>query len=142
METNDKRFAGRMNALLMIQVIGQTSVNFLNRKKLTRELTGHIKTLLGDDPYGAQDVSSGETGASDLDEFAEFFIDSCLNSKAYGTTFFGVVPMSGEGVKTRLLQDIEEITVTIPSRFGLENECAPIREALTRAYERKTGKSL
>ncbi len=127
MEKKDNKYTARTNALLMIQVLGQTSVNFLNKKKLTKELEGYIKTLIGD----------GESG-TELDEFAEFFVDSCLNSKAYGSTFFGAIPMSGEGVKTRLLQDIEEITVTIPTRFGLENESAPIRESLLRAFEKKT----
>lgn len=111
----------------MIQVLGQTSVNFLNKKKLTAELLSHIKTLMGEG-------TSGE----ELNEFAEFFVDSCLNSKAYGTAIFGTIPMSREGVRTRLLQDIDEITVTIPSRFGLEKESAPIREALLNAFEKKS----
>ena len=140
----------------MIQVLGQTSVNFINRKKLTRELSGYLDTLIGKETLQPLDSAahvSGEDSSetdnpqggsfkSELDEFAEFFVDSCLNSKAYGTAIFGTIPMSREGVKTRLLQDIDEITVTIPKRFGLEKESAPIRDALLRAFEKIAGKSI
>ena len=127
MEEKDKKYQKQTNALLMIQVIGQTSVNFINKKKLTAELLSHIKAIKGDGTF-----------SDELSGFAEFFVDSSLNSKAYGTAVFGTIPMSREGVKTRLLQDIEEITVKIPARFGLENESAPIREALLKAVELKT----
>ncbi len=140
----------------MIQVLGQTSVNFINKKKLTRELAGYIDTLTGKEQLKPSDAVSPASGKapsetddpqdrspkSELDEFAEFFVDSCLNSKAYGTAIFGTIPMSREGVKTRLLQDIDEITVTIPKRFGLEKESAPIRDALLRAFEKIAGKSI
>ena len=47
----DERFKSQMNAWLMIQVIGETSVNFFNSKKLAKEMGQHIETLtFGDDP--------------------------------------------------------------------------------------------
>ena len=119
---NDERFRSKMNAWLMIQVIGQTSVNFLNKKKLEKEMREHLKVF-----------SSGE----ELSEFAEYFIDSCLSSRSYRTTLFGTIPMSDGGAATRLAQDMEEVTRIIPERFGLGDESKELRKALFDAYLNK-----
>ena len=43
----ESKYRDRMKAWMMIQVIGQTSVNFLNVKKLSKEMRMHLATLLG-----------------------------------------------------------------------------------------------
>ncbi len=118
----DERFKNQMNAWLMIQVIGETSVNFFNSKKLSKEMGQHLETLTyGDDPY----------------EFAEYFIDTCLNSRQYKTTLFGALPMSDDGVALRIAQDINKVTKTIPRRFGYVEECRSLCEAFVKAFRAK-----
>ena len=104
---NDERFKEEVKAWLMIQVIGQTGVNILNKKKLEKEMREHLKAF---------------SDAEKLLEFADYFIDSCLNSKSYRTAVFGAIPMSDAGAATRIAQDIDEITRVIPEKFSLEGE--------------------
>ena len=118
---NDKKFQEQMSAWLMIQVIGRTSVNFMNKKKLTKELSQHLDVLCTDE----------------LSEFAEYFIDSCLSSKSYTTAVFGTLSMSSAGAATRLAQDIDEVTGVIPQRFGITEKSSPIRAAFFKKYLEK-----
>ena len=118
----EEKYSGQTKALLMIQVMGQTSVNFINRKKLTGEMKGYL--------------SAFSIEEKELIEFAEFFVDSSMNSKAYKTAVFGAIPMSDAGAAVRLLEHIDEITRIIPSRFSLEEDFKPLRSALLAAYKK------
>ena len=120
---NDERFKSKMNAWLMIQVIGQTSINILNSRKLAKEMSLHLETLI----YGEED----------LNEFADYFIDSCLSSRSYKTTLFGALPMSDNGAAVRIAQDINEVTRVIPQRFGYGEESKILNEAMWKAFAAK-----
>ena len=125
----ENKYAEEMKSWLMIQVIGRTSVNFLNAKRLKREMEEHLDVLL-------TPGISGNVGEKLLD-FADCFIDSCLSSKAYSTAVFGIMSMSEAGAATRIAQDIVEVTYEIPKRFGLEEKSAVLRNAfLTRFTEK------
>ena len=117
-----EKYSAQAKALLMIQVMGQTSVNFLNKKKLTKEMQGHL--------------SAFQIEEEALMEFAEFFVDSSMNSKAYKTAVFGAIPMSDAGAATRLAQDIDEITRVIPGKLGLEDDSRQLRMVLFAAYRK------
>ena len=119
---DDGKYKQEMTAWLMIQVIGQTGVNFFNKKKLENEMRQHL------------DVFSSKER---LPEFADYFIDSCLNSKSYRTAVFGAIPMSDAGAATRIAQDIDEITRVIPEKFSLEGEFEPLRQSLLSAFTAK-----
>ena len=41
----EDKYAQQMKALLMIQVMGQTSVNFLNKKKLGKEMQEYLLVM-------------------------------------------------------------------------------------------------
>ena len=118
----EDKYAQQMKALLMIQVMGQTSVNFLNKKKLGKEMREHLSAF---------DMQEAE-----LAEFAEFFVQSSMNSKAYKTAVFGAIPMSDAGAATRLAGDIDEITRVIPTRVGMESEAQKLRTVLLSAYRK------
>ena len=125
----ENKYAEEMKSWLMIQVIGRTSVNLLNAKRLKREMEEHLDVLL-------TPGISGNVGEKLLD-FADCFIDSCLSSKAYSTAVFGIMSMSEAGAATRIAQDIVEVTYEIPKRFGLEEKSAVLRNAfLTRFTEK------
>ncbi len=125
----ENKYAEEMKAWLMIQVIGRTSVNFLNSKRLRREMEDHLDVLLS--PGAAGDVNAK------LLDFADYFIDSCLSSKAYSTAVFGIMSMSEAGAATRLAQEILEITHETPKRFGLEEKSALIRNAFLTKFTDK-----
>lgn len=119
---SDDRFKSKINAWMMIQVIGQTSINFLNIKKLKREMEEHLQCFL-----------SGE----DLKEFALYFIETSWSSKSYRSAIFGTMSMSDAGAATRLAQDIDEITRVTPERFGMARDFAPVRDIFFEAFREK-----
>ena len=125
----ENKYTEEMKAWLMVQVIGRTSINFLNARKLKREMEGLIDVLMSPG-------SSGETEEKLLD-FADHFIDSCLSSKAYSTAVFGIMSMSEAGAATRIAQDIQEVTYDIPKRFGLEEKSMLIRTAFFTKFTEK-----
>ena len=118
----DERFRSKMHAWMMIQVIGQTSVNFLNIKKLKKEMTEHLCCFLEGD---------------ELKEFALYFIEASLGSKSYRTAVFGTMSMSDAGAATRLAQDIDEVTYLTPKKFGMEYEYAGVRAFFLDAFREK-----
>ncbi len=140
-----------MKAWMMIQVIGQTSVNFLNVKKLKKEMTEHINTLCDatrsdESRQGNPAATPGDEGmpiegGSNMPFFCDYFIDTCLTSKSYRTAVFGTMSMSDAGAATRIAQDIIEVTETIPKRFGLEAEAAPVKAAMLKAFQNKVENS-
>ncbi len=150
-ENKDQRFAAEMKAWMMIQVIGQTSVNFLNVKKLKKEMTEYLKTLgeavkTGESrrdysAVSAEDAGAPEQGSFAAPAFCDYFIDTCLTSKSYRTAVFGTMSMSDAGAATRIAQDIIEVTETIPKRFGLEAEAAPVKAAMLKAFQNKVENS-
>ena len=125
----ENKYAEEMKAWLMIQVIGRTSLNFLNAKKLHREMEEHLDVLLAP----GESITTEEK----LLDFADNFIDSCLSSKAYSTAVFGIMSMSEAGAATRLAQDILEVTHEIPKRFGYEEKSILIRNAFLTKFSEK-----
>jgi hypothetical protein len=117
----DNKFSTEMNAWMMIQVIGKTSIYFLNKGKLAKEVEEHLEVL----------------EKADLKEFSSFFIDSCLGSKAYTTAVFGTLSMSSAGAATRLAKEIDEVMGTIPEKLGLSQKSEPIRQLFLESFREK-----
>ncbi len=134
----ENKYRDKMKAWMMIQVIGQTSVNFLNVKKLSKEMRLHLATLLGQSPFDNDNgYVSQDAAISDLVEFAEYFIDSCKDSKSYRAAIFGTMSMSDAGAAMRLAEDIDQITGRIPEKFGLSESFAPVRRAFFMVFRNK-----
>ena len=117
---SQERFKEHMNAFMMIKVMGQTGVNFINRGKLKKEILGYLDVFLGE---------------AELKEFALFYIDSCLKSKAYRTAVFGTIPMSDAGAATRIAQDIAEVTRIITEKIGVVQDFLPVRVLFLDAFK-------
>ena len=134
----ENKYRDKMKAWMMIQVIGQTSVNFLNVKKLSKEMKLYLATLLGQTPFDNDNgYVSQDEAISDLIEFAEYFIDSCKDSKSYRAAIFGTMSMSDAGAAMRLAEDIDQITGRIPEKFGLLESFAPVRRAFFMVFKNK-----
>lgn len=125
MSTNElnEKYSDMMKSFVMIQVMGQRSVSFFNKKSMCKELREHLKAF--------------DKDREQLLDFADYFIESCLKSKKYSTTLFGTVPMSEGGTATRIREDIDEVTLTIPARFGMEEEFKTLREAMLETISSK-----
>jgi hypothetical protein len=141
-ETNEAdleiKYRDKMKAWMMIQVIGQTSVNFLNVKKLSKEMRLYLDMLLGQPPFDHfNGYENQDEAISDLIEFAEYFIDSCKDSKSYRAAIFGTMSMSDAGAAMRLAEDIDQITGRIPEKFGLSEAYAPVRRVFFMVFRNK-----
>ncbi|MBE5829944.1 MAG: hypothetical protein E7305_10890 [Butyrivibrio sp.] len=134
----ENKYRDKMKAWMMIQVIGQTSVNFLNVKKLSKEMRLYLDMLLGQPPFDHfNGYANQDEAISDLIEFAEYFIDSCKDSKSYRAAIFGTMSMSDAGAAMRLAEDIDQITGRIPEKFGLLESFAPVRRAFFMVFKNK-----
>ncbi len=134
----ENKYRDKMKAWMMIQVIGQTSVNFLNVKKLSKEMRLYLDMLLGQPPFDHfNGYANQDEAISDLIEFAEYFIDSCKDSKSYRAAIFGTMSMSDAGAAMRLAEDIDQITGRIPEKFGLAESFAPVRRAFFMVFKNK-----
>ena len=134
----ENKYKDKMKAWMMIQVIGQTSVNFLNVKKLSKEMRLYLDMLLGQPPFDHfNGYADQDEAISDLIEFAEYFIDSCKDSKSYRAAIFGTMSMSDAGAAMRLAEDIDQITGRIPEKFGLAKSYAPVRRVFFMVFRNK-----
>lgn len=126
METDknlEQKFAPMMKAYLMLMVTGQTSINFINSRKLAKDARESLKA------FGLP-LSEGQEPSPDLAAFADYYIDSCMHSKSFRSAIFGTMTMSDSGAATRLAEDIEEVTGKTAGKLGIAGEIRPLRLAM------------
>ena len=117
-----------MGAWMMIKISGNTSINFLNRKHMEKELRKNLENLcvLGCEP--------DEYLVREWQDFAECFLRSCTQCKTYGSTLFGMFPLKDRSVASKIAQEIDLVTGILPAAFGLEKECAAFRNIMIDSY--------
>ena len=126
-ENNLQQYAPMMKAYLSLQVASQTSINFLNSRKLAKEAMQSLGA------FGLPLSESRDT-PDELISFARYFIESSLSSKSYRSAIFGTMSMSDEGAATRLAEDIETVTGKTADKLGISKEIQPLRKALFEAF--------
>lgn len=131
----EQLFAPMMKAYMMLMVTGQTSINFINSKKLAREARESLTA------FGLP-IDEGSDPIPELAAFAEYYIDSTIGSKGFRSAIFGTMSMSDEGAAARLAEDIEHVTGKTASKLGLAKEIAPLRKALFDAFSSKVPNAL
>ena len=115
-----------MMAWMMIKIMEEHQVNFLNRKRLARDLEESF-AMLG---IGSEDDCLKQEWA----DFARSWIASCLNSGTYGSVVFGVAQVSEKNRAMRIAHDIDLVTRIIPARFQKEKAAEPFRRVMIDAY--------
>ena len=117
-----------MAAWMMIQISGNSSVHFLNRKRMEKELRKNLQALC------ILDFEKDDILVQEWYDFARRFLYSCTSCKSYGSTLFGMFPLKDKTVAAKIASEIDHVTRIIPLTFGLAKECEPFRQIIVDTY--------
>lgn len=117
-----------MAAWMMIQISGNSSVHFLNRKRMEKELRKNLQALC------ILDFEKDDILVQEWYDFARRFLYSCTSCKSYGSTLFGMFPLKDKTVAAKIASEIDHVTRIIPLTFGLAKECEPFRQIVVDTY--------
>lgn len=80
----------------------------------------------------------GETGRKvlyrELKHASKIFLHLCLEDRAYGSYVLGLIRLSNDALKYKLVTDVYYLVWELPERFGLTEELEVFITALTDAY--------
>ena len=79
----------RMAAWMMIQISGNSSVHFLNRRHMEKELRKNLEALC------ILNFEKDDVLIQEWYDFARRFLYSCTSCKSYGSTLFGMIISPG-----------------------------------------------
>ena len=68
-------------------------------------------------------------------DFARYFLSSCVGSKGYCSTLFGIVRIKDEQVAEKISAEISLVTKEYPALLGLEDTFAPLRTIMEETYQ-------
>ncbi len=122
---------GFIAAWMMLLIIGRSGVNFLNRKKLTREIREQLAGL------GIFDGQPDECLIREWESFASLWIETCVKDRTYTSTAFGMFHMKDERLALKIAGEIDEATRLIPAKFGFEADCISFRETVVRVFQQR-----
>ena len=117
-----------MAAWMMIQISGNSSVHFLNRRHMEKELRKNLQALC------ILDFEKDDILVQEWYDFARRFLYSCTSCKSYGSTLFGMFPLKDKTVAAKIASEIDHVTRIIPLTFGLAKECEPFRQIVVDTY--------
>lgn len=125
-ERHDAFLAAWMNIL----ITGRIGINFLNRNRVKKELTGYLRDLC------ILDFTKDDILISEWEDFSKLWITSCIKDKNYDSTIFGLIRLSDKNLARKIAFDIIEVTYSIPLKFGYEKQCEGLRNILKDSYFR------
>ena len=117
-----------IRAWMMIRICEEDRISFLNRKSKEKELRENLRQLC------VLDYEMSDELIREWRDFARKYLIICCESHSYRTAAFGLIPMSDEKTALRIAREIDTVTRIVPSRFGLENACAPFRDTVIDVY--------
>ena len=88
--------------MMLLSEDGSSGFPFPGIKR--KRIVGYLEILGLCDKDGKK-LELSEDMREELDDLSLTYISSCLSSKTYGSTFFGMIPMQDEGVARRIAQD-------------------------------------
>ena len=121
---NDAFLAAWMNIL----ITGRIGINFLNRNRVKKELTGYLRDLC------ILDFTSDPLLISEWEDFSKLWIISCINDTTYDSTIFGMIRLNDRNLAQKIASDIIEVTYRIPQKFGYEKQCEIFRNIMKGSY--------
>lgn len=122
-----------LHAWVMIKASSATSISFLQKKTLQRELEGYMKDLWLLD-YEPQTIETLALRDKKWRDFARNLIQSYSDDKAYCSTLFGFVPIKDAAVAEKIATEIMTVTVKYPSKFNLSNAFEPLKQVFCDVY--------
>ena len=117
-----------MAAWMMIGISGNSSVHFLNRKHMEKELRQNLEALC------ILNYEKDAVLTQEWQDFARRFLYSCTSCKSYGSTLFGMFPLKDKTVSAKIASEIDHVTRIIPLTFDLAKECEAFRQVMIDNY--------
>ena len=118
-----------LHAWMMIRASAAAGVSFLGKKRNAKELEGYMNQLLLT-PDAQADIAEHDLLIAEWQDFARNFIASCVGSKAYCSTLFGLIPIKDATVAEKLAAEILLVTRDYPAQFGQADAFAPLYEIM------------
>lgn len=119
-------------AWMMLLIVGRSGVNFLNRKKLKKDIETQLNAL------GILNCSTDPALlAREWESFAALWIETCVQDRTYTSTAFGMFRLKDDRLASKIAAEIDEATRLIPAKFGYEAECADFRTVVIRCFEQR-----
>lgn len=117
---------GFLRAFMMIKATSAAGVSFFQKKSKKRELESYMKDLCLRG-YEPENEDESTVLAEEWRDFARYFISSCVGSKTYCSTLFGLVPIKDATVAEKICAEITLVTKDYPAMLGLSDEFTPLR---------------
>lgn len=123
---------GFIAAWMMLLIVGRSGVNFLNRKKLKKDIETQLNAL------GILNCSTDPALLTrEWESFASLWIETCVQDRTYTSTAFGMFHLKDDRLAGKIAAEIDEATRLIPAKFGYEAECAAFRAVVVRSFEQR-----
>lgn len=122
-----------MHAWMMIKASSATGVSFFGKKRQQQELVSYMKELCLFD-YKPESEEEVQVLHDEWEDFAKRWISSCVGSKNYCSTLFGLVRIKDAAIATKMIEEIDLVTRTYPANFQLSQAFLPFREILISVY--------
>ncbi len=117
-----------MRAFMMILIASVNDFHSLNITAKEKELIQNLKQL------AILDFERDSLLEAEWTDFAEQYLNSCINSHSYRTTLFGAVTLSDETVARKIAREIDLVTRITPAAFHLDKESSLLHEIMKQAY--------
>lgn len=117
-----------IRAWMMIRIMENDRISFLNRKSKEKELRENLRQLC------ILDYEESDELIREWRDFARKYLIICCESSSYKTVGFGLIHINSEKAAFKIAAEIDLVTRTVPSRFSLENECLPFRNTVIQIY--------
>lgn len=98
-------------------------------KDTIKEYTEYAQAFCLTD-YPNASTAEKESLVQEWHSFAKEYLLSCKNSRSYGTALFGILPLSADTIKQKILAECTRITKDYPSKLGLEELFKPLYEIM------------
>lgn len=109
-------------AVSMLKALSKTTINFVNRNRLQKEIIEYLKLL------GVLDFEQDDILISEWQAFCKEYIEIAANSRHYRTTLLGLKEITDNNVIMRIANDIVVVTYKVPKLFYLDNDCLKFKE--------------
>lgn len=122
---------------LLMKIDTSSGVNFLQKKRLTKQWTAYAKD------FGLVDFDSlSHEAQEELQEkwkaFFSHLIQMCHDDKTYNSTLFGMVPMKKDTLSEKIANELTIVTEGYPTKLGLEDLYLPLHQCAKEVYYSQT----
>ncbi len=85
----------------------------------------------------AKTDAADEILQAEWENFSMCFLNSCIDSKNFGTSLFGILQLKDDKIAYKIAEEIDFVTRLAPKPYGLVETMAPLRSIMLTTYMTK-----